>query len=79
MTIVCSVGTADVLILAGQYRFGELCSVSRLDTWRDTHLYRFSNRLDYINKQKPILSGLLAVSFSTYNFALIFDITIVKK
>jgi hypothetical protein len=38
---VC-IGIPDVPILAGQYRFWELCSVSHLDIWRDTHLCRFS-------------------------------------
>jgi hypothetical protein len=53
--------------------------VSRLDIWRDTHLYRFSKLLNYINKQKPSFCALVALSFSTYNFAMISDITIVKN
>jgi hypothetical protein len=53
--------------------------VSRLDTWRDTHLCRFSKLLDYINKQKPSFFCDCCSEFSTYNFALIFEITIVKN
>jgi hypothetical protein len=40
----------DVPIMAGPYRFWELCSVHRLDIWRFTHLCRFSKLLYYINK-----------------------------
>jgi hypothetical protein len=37
------------------FRFCELCSMSRLVVWRDTHLYQFSKLLDYINKRTPNL------------------------
>jgi hypothetical protein len=49
------------------FRFCELCSVSHLVVWRDTHLYRFSKLLHYINKRTPnlFLSLLLSVSVLT--------------
>jgi hypothetical protein len=53
--------------------------MSRPDIWRDTHLYCFSKLLYYINKEKPSFSALVALCFSTYDFALIFDIMIVKN
>jgi hypothetical protein len=49
-----------------------------LDIWQGTHLYHFFKLLDYINKQKPRFLTALALSFSTYSFAFICDITIVK-
>jgi hypothetical protein len=75
---IIRIGIPDVPILAWQYRFWELCSMSRLDIWRDTHLYHFSKLLDYINRSQ-VLSALVALSFSTFYFALIFDITIIKN
>jgi hypothetical protein len=56
-----------------------LRAVFHLVIWWDTHLYRFSKHSDYINKQNISFSVVVALSFSTYDFVLIINITIVKK
>jgi hypothetical protein len=40
----------------GDSRFWELCCVPFQDILRNTHLYRFSKLLDYVNKQSTTLS-----------------------
>jgi hypothetical protein len=56
-------GIPDVPILAGQYRFWELCSVSRLDLWWDNIFVQLFETWITLTIRNQVFSALVALEF----------------
>jgi hypothetical protein len=53
--------------------------MAHLDVLQDTRLYNFSKLLDCITDRSQVFSVLVTLSFSSYNFAMMFDITVIRN